>query len=125
MLECPQIVAVKLEEYNCIKCLCVICLAGDGGLQFTLAELGSAMELGIPLIVLLLNNHSYGEIKSSMQAASVEPVGVDLFTPDFVSIAQAYGWHAEVASDEAAVVQAVLAASRRHGPTLIELPAGL
>ncbi|MCL6263632.1 5-guanidino-2-oxopentanoate decarboxylase [Craterilacuibacter sp. RT1T] len=103
----------------------VICLVGDGGLQFTLAELGSAMEHDIPLIVLLLNNHSYGEIKSAMQAASVEPVGVDLFTPDFVSIARAYGWHAQIACNEAEVVQAVLAACRRHGPTLLEIPAAL
>ncbi|WP_018153126.1 5-guanidino-2-oxopentanoate decarboxylase [Leeia oryzae] len=73
----------------------VICLAGDGGFQFTLAELGTAVETGARLVVLLLNNHGYGEIKSAMQAADVPPVGVDLHTPDFVGIARAYGWTAD------------------------------
>src|SRR5690606_15231861 len=34
----------------------VICLIGDGGLQFTLPELASAVEAKVPLVVLLWNN---------------------------------------------------------------------
>ena len=99
----------------------VICLAGDGGFQFTLGEMGTAMEVGAKLVVLLLNNSGYGEIKSAMLAATVEPVGVDLHTPDFLVLALSYGWKAErlaygVAADTLA--QAIREAS---GPTLIEL----
>ena len=42
----------------------VVCLVGDGGLQFTLGELGSAIDAGAPIIVLVWNNRGYGEIKS-------------------------------------------------------------
>ena len=99
----------------------VICLAGDGGFQFTLGEMGTAMEVHANLVVLLLNNRGYGEIKAAMLAIDVEPVGVDLHTPDFVALARSYGWSAQrldygVAT--AALVQAIAAAS---GPTLIEL----
>ncbi|WP_395669702.1 5-guanidino-2-oxopentanoate decarboxylase [Rhodoferax sp.] len=73
---------------------CVVCLAGDGGFQFTLAEMGTAVEVGAKLTVVLLNNQGYGEIKSAMQAAGVTPLGVDLHTPDFVAAALAYGWQA-------------------------------
>lgn len=99
----------------------VICLAGDGGFQFTLGEMGTAMELGAHLVVLLLNNGGYGEIKAAMQAAGVAPVGVDLHTPDFVALALSYGWSAlryPYGVEAATLAQAIQAAS---GPTLIEL----
>ena len=34
----------------------VVCLAGDGGFQFTMAEMGTAIEVGAKLVVVLLNN---------------------------------------------------------------------
>jgi acetolactate synthase-1/2/3 large subunit len=99
----------------------VICLAGDGGFQFTLGEMGTAMEVGANLVVLLLNNSGYGEIKSAMLDAKVEPIGVDLHTPDFVALARSYGWGTlryPYGVDAALLAQSVHAAS---GPTLIEL----
>jgi acetolactate synthase-1/2/3 large subunit len=115
----------------------VVCLAGDGGFQFTMAEMGTAMEVGAKLVVVLLNNFGYGEIKSAMQATGVSPVGVDLHTPDFVVAAQAYGWQAcrfqmpppspgpaatdgltELARDIGAAAHAAT------GPLLVELRAG-
>jgi acetolactate synthase-1/2/3 large subunit len=99
----------------------VICLAGDGGFQFTLGEMGTAMEVGANLVVLLLNNSGYGEIKAAMQAVDVPPIGVDLHTPDFVALAVSYGWKAQqfdYGVDADVLAQAILAAD---GPTLIEL----
>jgi acetolactate synthase-1/2/3 large subunit len=99
----------------------VICLAGDGGFQFTLGEMGTAMEVGANLVVLLLNNSGYGEIKAAMKGAGVEPIGVDLHTPDFVALALSYGWNAQrfdYGIDVARLAQTIHAAS---GPTLIEL----
>lgn len=101
----------------------VICLAGDGGFQFTLAELGTAIETGARLIVLLLNNHGYGEIKAAMQSADVQPIGVDLCTPDFQSLARAYGWHAERLAPGGNVTDVMHSAAARAIPTLIEIVA--
>jgi len=55
----------------------VVCLIGDGGLQFTLPELASAVEAHTPVIVLLWNNQGYEEIKKYMVNRAIEPVGVD------------------------------------------------
>jgi acetolactate synthase-1/2/3 large subunit len=99
----------------------VICLAGDGGFQFTLGEMGTAMEVGANLVVLLLNNSGYGEIKSAMQAAGVEPVGVDLHTPDFVALALSYGWRAQRFAYGVEATTLAQAVSTASGPTLIEL----
>ena len=99
----------------------VVCLAGDGGLQFTLGEMGTAMEVGARLVVLLLNNRGYGEIKSAMQACGVEPVGVDLHTPDFVALAHSYGWAAQRHPYGVAPATLAQALQAARGPTLIEL----
>lgn len=99
----------------------VVCLAGDGGFQFTLAELGTAMETRARLIVLLLNNGGYGEIKSAMQASGVPPLGVDLHTPDFVMLAQSYGWQAVRVAPGGDVAVLLRQAAERTEPTLIEI----
>src|SRR5262249_48388514 len=37
----------------------IVCVVGDGGLQFTIQELASAREIQVPVIVLLWNNNGY------------------------------------------------------------------
>jgi len=69
----------------------VVCLIGDGGLQFTLPELASAVEAQVPVIVLLWNNAGYGEIKRYMTERAITPVGVDIYTPDFMMLARGFG----------------------------------
>jgi acetolactate synthase I/II/III large subunit len=103
----------------------VVCLAGDGGFQFTLTEMGTAMETSVKLVVVLLNNRGYGEIKAAMLASDVAPVGVDLHTPDFVATARAYGWQAQRIDADCPQAQWAArigsAIATAAGPTLIEL----
>jgi acetolactate synthase-1/2/3 large subunit len=101
----------------------VVCLVGDGGLQFTLAELGTAVESGARLITIVLNNRGYGEIRTALLARGIKPVGVDLYTPDFLSLAQAYGWTAERLKAPARLAAALQSAATRDQPTLIEIEA--
>ena len=76
----------------------VVALVGDGGLQYTLPELASAVEAGAPVIVLVWNNRAYGEIRSYMVEHGIEPIGVELHTPDLVAVARGYGCAAERAT---------------------------
>ena len=62
----------------------VIGLIGDGASQFTIGELASAVEAQVPVIFLLWNNSGYGEIKRFMAEGNISPIGVDIYTPDFV-----------------------------------------
>ena len=99
----------------------VVCICGDGGLQFSMAELGCAVEEGLPLILLVWNNQGYGEIKDYMVSKQIAPVGVDLHTPDFVAIGKAYGCEAlslESVDDLPALLSE---AAGRGGPTVIEI----
>ncbi|MFC3088712.1 5-guanidino-2-oxopentanoate decarboxylase [Tabrizicola soli] len=91
----------------------VIALSGDGGLQFSLAELTSAIEAKAPVILMLYDNKGYGEIKSAMLAQNVPPLGVDILTPDLAAIARACGWTVtEVATGDALRAELVAAAGR-------------
>ncbi|WP_460353740.1 MULTISPECIES: 5-guanidino-2-oxopentanoate decarboxylase [unclassified Pseudomonas] len=99
----------------------VVCLIGDGGLQFTLPELASAVEAHTPVIVLLWNNQGYEEIKKYMVNRAIEPVGVDIYTPDFIGVARALGCAAEAISSVEQLRGALRAATDRQGPTLIEV----
>ncbi|MCE1115064.1 MULTISPECIES: 5-guanidino-2-oxopentanoate decarboxylase [Pseudomonas] len=101
-----------------------VCLIGDGGLQFTLPELASAVEAQVPLIVLLWNNQGYEEIKKYMVNRDIEPVGVDIHTPDFVGVARALGAEAENVGDVAQLQAALGRAVERRGPTLIQVDQG-
>ena len=98
----------------------MVCIAGDGGLQFTLTDLGTAVEERLPVIVLVWNNRGYGEIKSYMQRHGITPVGVDLHTPDFVAIARAYGAAGARLDSLEALPMLLGEAAARLGPTLIE-----
>jgi acetolactate synthase-1/2/3 large subunit len=70
----------------------IVCLVGDGGLQFTLGELAGPREVAGWTAILVWNNHGYGEIKTSMIAVDIEPEGVDVRPPDFALLAAAYGY---------------------------------
>ncbi|MEG1628777.1 5-guanidino-2-oxopentanoate decarboxylase [Pseudomonas sp.] len=99
----------------------VICLIGDGGLQFTLPELASATEAQVPLIVVLWNNQGYEEIKKYMVNRAIEPVGVDIHTPDFIGVAKALGCAAQAVNDVEQLREALRQACDRKGPSLIEI----
>ena len=103
----------------------VVCLIGDGGLQFSLPELASAVEARTPIIVLLWNNQGYEEIKKYMVNRAIEPVGVDIYTPDFIGVAKALGCAAESIQGIAHLRTALRSAADRQGPTLIEIDQGL
>ena len=99
----------------------VICLIGDGGLQFTLPELASAVEAAVPVIVLLWNNRGYAEIRKYMVERDIEPIGVDIYTPDFLALARGFGCCAATAETPALLANELKQAAARRVPTLIEI----
>ncbi|GLK85778.1 hypothetical protein GCM10017653_38480 [Ancylobacter defluvii] len=99
----------------------VVCLTGDGGLQFSLAEIGSAADAGARVIFLVWNNDGYQEIETYMLECGIEPEGVKPSAPDFAAIAEAYGVPAQRLEDVAELGPALATAAERNGPSLIEI----
>lgn len=99
----------------------VVALIGDGAAQYTLAELGVAAELRLPVVFLVWNNEGYGEIRRFMREGGMQPVGVDLASPDFVKVAEGLGCRGQRVRDLAALRAALAAAAAADAPTLIEV----
>ena len=98
----------------------VIALAGDFGVQFTLQELMTAVELQLPLPVVVWNNQALAQIRDDMMAAGIEPIGVAGRNPDFVGVAAACGAQGVRVQGPDALTQGVRAALAARGPTLLE-----
>jgi len=100
----------------------VVALSGDGGLQFTVQELGTAVVLGLPLPVLVFDNGGYGEIRDEMAARGDMPVAVDLPCPDLTALSRAYGGCGSRATTPEALADALREALATPGPTVITIP---
>ncbi|MEQ9260068.1 MAG: thiamine pyrophosphate-binding protein [Roseovarius sp.] len=98
-----------------------LCIAGDYGFQYTVQELGTAVELGLPLPILLWDNQKLKEIEDSMVRAQIAPNSVIAHNPDFVALGKAYGAHAVRPSSPEEVAAAVLEAFTADRPTLIHV----
>lgn len=99
----------------------VVCLTGDGGFQFTLPELGAALDAAAPVIFVVWNNRGYREIETSMLDVGVEPVGVSPAPPDFCKLAEAYGIAAERLADIDGLAVALKRARATGKPHVIEI----
>ena len=96
-------------------------ILGDYGLQYTLPELGTAVELGLPLPILVWDNGALGEIRENMVSAQIEPNAVVARNPDFLALARAYGAAAVEPASLAGLQRAVTTAFEAKGPTLIRM----
>lgn len=97
----------------------VVVLSGDGGFQFSSAEMASAVEAEAPVIVMLYDNSGYGEIKSYMIAKQMGTVGVDLYTPDLKAQAEASGWAVAHVAEPAELPELLTKAAADTRPTMI------
>lgn len=70
-----------------------VCIfVGDGGFQMTVQELGTIMEHGIDVKIILLNNNFLGMVRQWQELFFDERYSeTHLKNPDFVKIADAYG----------------------------------
>lgn len=69
---------------------------GDGGLQMTIEELGTIMQYGTDVKIILLNNNFLGNVRQWQALFFNDRFSqTPLVNPDFVMIAKAYGLGAE------------------------------
>ncbi len=101
----------------------VVCLVGDGGLQFTLGELGVPRDVGAWLAIVVWNNRGYSEIRASMLAARIDPCGVEVAPPDFALLARAYGYAHQRIGSLAALRKACRKFSARRQIVIFEVRA--
>lgn len=72
------------------RTVCLFC--GDGGLQMTIQELGTILETGVGVKIILLNNNYLGMVRQWQQLFFHQRYSeTSMVNPDFVVLASAYG----------------------------------
>ena len=101
------------------RTVCLFC--GDGGLQMTIQELGTIMEQGAPVKIILLNNNYLGNVRQ-WQAMffnhrySFTP----MMNPDYELIAKAYGIPAKTVVERKDLDAAIKEMLSTDGPYLLQ-----
>ena len=100
----------------------VVAFAGDGDFMMNGQELATAMQYGANIIIIVVNNGTYGTIRMHQERDYPgRVVGTDMLNPDFCALAKAYGANADLVTrteDFAVAFERALSANK---PTLIEI----
>jgi acetolactate synthase-1/2/3 large subunit len=103
----------------------VVAVIGDGGFQMTLQELGTVMQFGVAVKIVILNNRFLGMVRQWQELFHDRRYSsVDIESPDFVALAKAYRIEGESVSDRSDLDAAVARMIDHKGPYLLEVNVG-
>lgn len=99
----------------------VWCIAGDGGFQMTIQELGTIAQENLAVKIAILNNGFLGMVRQWQELFYQRRyIATPLSGPDFVKVAEAYGIAAMRVTDKLMVTSAIEKAMAYEGPFLID-----
>ena len=123
-----------------------VCIAGDGGVQMTIQELATAVQLELPITLVIINNGFLGMVRQMQQFfhdknysgtclrkrkscegkcnfdGSNIPECCPPYTPDFIRLAESYGAYGIRVTDEDKLGDAFEEAKKNtDSPTIIEI----
>ena len=101
----------------------VVCIAGDGSFQMNLQEMATASINGASVKVVVVDNQALGMVRQWQKMFYHERYSeTELFdVPDFVKLAEAYGWGAERVERPEDVEAAYTRMLTTDGPYLVDL----
>ncbi|MDQ6433414.1 thiamine pyrophosphate-binding protein [Mesorhizobium sp. LHD-90] len=100
----------------------VIAFAGDGCFLMNGQEFATAVQYGLPIVVIVVNNGIYGTIRMHQEREYPGRVsGTDLVNPDFAALARAYGGHGETVEKTADFAPAFERARASGKPAIVEI----
>ncbi len=99
----------------------VWCIAGDGGFQMTIQELGTIAQENLAVKIAILNNRFLGMVRQWQELFYKRRyMATPLSGPDFVKVAEAYDIAATRVTDRLGVIPAIQRAMEHQGPFLID-----
>ncbi len=100
----------------------VIDIAGEASIQMNIQELGTASQYRLPVKVFILNNEYMGMVRQ-WQELTYESRYSNSYSdslPDFVKLAEAYGWKGIRIEDEAGLDAGIEAMLAHDGPVIVD-----
>jgi acetolactate synthase-1/2/3 large subunit len=103
----------------------VVAVIGDGGFQMTLQELGTIMQTGINVKLLILNNQFLGMVRQWQELFHSKRYSfVDIESPDFVQVAKGYRIEGKSISKREELRDALQQMLQHSGSYLLEVMVG-
>lgn len=103
----------------------VVAIIGDGGFQMTLQELGTIMQFGAKVKILILNNEFLGMVRQWQQLFHDKRYSfVNITSPDFVALAKAYYIEGQKISERKDLKSALETMLNHDGSYLLEVMVG-
>jgi acetolactate synthase-1/2/3 large subunit len=100
----------------------VLVAAGDGDFLMNGQELATAIRYGAAMLILVIDNQSYGTIRMHQEREYPERLsGTDLVNPDFAALARAFGAWAETVERTGDFAPALERAMAQKGVKLLHL----
>jgi acetolactate synthase-1/2/3 large subunit len=100
----------------------VVAIIGDGGFQMTLQELGTIMQSGVDIKIIILNNRFLGMVRQWQELFNERRYSfVDIQSPDFVAVAAAYRIPGRCIADRADLPGALKEMMDNKGSFLLEV----
>ncbi|QIM15981.1 thiamine pyrophosphate-binding protein [Leucobacter insecticola] len=100
----------------------VVGVIGDGALMFSVQEFQTAIEQGIDITIVCVDNGGYGEIQQNEADRGIAPVGVVLSQPDWAKLVDAFGgtgFSVRAANDLESVLEQAIS---HTGVSLVHVP---
>ena len=100
----------------------VVCFAGDGDFLMNGQEFATAVQYGLPVVVMVIDNGMYGTIR--MHQERMYPgrvIGTALRNPDFAAYARAFGGHGETVEETAEFLPAYERALASGLPSILHV----
>ena len=98
-----------------------LAICGDGGFMYTAAELSAAVQSGINVVALIVNDSKFGILEPQQIEQFGRTTMVDLHNPDFVKLAESFGAYGVRIDTVDEVGQAITAAFAEERPAVVEL----
>ena len=103
----------------------VVAVIGDGGFQMTLQELGTIMQTGVDVKILILNNQFLGMVRQWQQLFHDKRYSfVDIQSPDYIMLAKSYGIEGAKVEHRDQLATAVKTMLESKGSYLLEVMVG-
>lgn len=103
----------------------VVAIIGDGGIQMTIQELGTIMQFGAKVKILILNNEFLGMVRQWQQLFHDRRYSfVNITSPDFVAVAKGYYIDGNKISERKDLKDALKTMLEHDGSYLLEVMVG-
>jgi thiamine pyrophosphate-dependent acetolactate synthase large subunit-like protein len=99
----------------------VICVVGDAGLQYHVAELATARQEHLSLLVIVVDDGGYGMLRYAGEASFGRSIASDLVPIDVAAVAKGFGVPAFQADLDGAWREAIAAGLGVDGPAVVHL----